>query len=80
MAIDAQEQTARKGILKQLQRQGGAEHIRELHEFSTLRFGRGHQAFSLLMEGLVADGLVEFESERFALTSAGRDACKGMLL
>lgn len=80
MAIDAQEQTARKGILKQLQRQGGSEHIRELHEFSTLRFGRGHQAFSLLMEGLVGDGLVEFESERFALTDAGRDACKGLLM
>lgn len=80
MAIDAQEQTARKGILKQLQRQGGSEHIRELHEFSTLRFGRGHQAFSLLMEGLVADGLVEFEEERFALTAQGREACKGLLL
>lgn len=80
MAIDAQEQTARKGILKQLQRQGGAEHIRELHEFSTLRFGRGHQAFSLLMEGLVADGLVEFDDGRFSLTTAGREACKGMLM
>lgn len=80
MAIDAQEQTARKGILKQLQRQGGSEHIAALHEFSTLRFGRGHQAFSLLMEGLVADGLVEFEAERFALTPEGREACKGLLL
>jgi hypothetical protein len=72
--------TARKGVLKHLARSGGALHIKELHEFSTLRFGRGHQAFSLLMEGLVSDELVAWDGERFLLTDKGRDSTRGMLM
>lgn len=74
------DQTARKGVLKHLARSGGALHIKDLHEFSTLRFGRGHQAFSLLMEGLVGDELVAYDGERFLLTDRGRDTTRGMLM
>lgn len=59
---------------------GGALHIKELHEFSTLRFGRGHQAFSLPTEGLVSDELVAWDGERFMLTDKGRDSTRGTLM
>lgn len=71
---------AKKGILKQLAKNGGAVHIKELHEFSTLRFATGHQAFSQLMEGLVADDLVMYDGAIFHLTEAGTEATKNMLL
>lgn len=74
------EATARKGILKQLARKGGSEHIRDLHEFSTLRFGRGHREFSELMEGLVGDELVTYDGEKFQLTDKGRDQTKSLIL
>lgn len=76
----ADDQTARKGILKQLQRSGGSMHIKDLHEFSTLRFGRGHREFSETMEGLVGDGLVMYDGAVFHLTDAGRAQTKGMLM
>ncbi|MBM4344295.1 MAG: hypothetical protein FJ100_13075 [Deltaproteobacteria bacterium] len=72
--------TARKGILKHLARNAGAQHIRDLHEFSTLRFGRGHQAFSLLMEQLVGDDLVFYDGQVFHLTDEGRKAVGSMLV
>ena len=74
------DQTARRGILKQLQRAGGSMHIKDLHEFSTLRFGRGHREFSETMEGLVADDLVLYDGTLFHLTDKGRETTKGMLL
>lgn len=80
MAVSVDDQTARKGILKQLARNTGSVHIRELHEFSTLRFSRGHQEFSALMEGLVSDGLVLYDGQVFHLTEEGRAACGGMLM
>ncbi|MSP93407.1 MAG: hypothetical protein EXR79_16705 [Myxococcales bacterium] len=76
----AEDETARRGILKQLVRHGGAQPIRELHEFSTLRFGRGHQAFSQLMEGLVESGLVSYDGAVFRLTDEGRKAGGTMLV
>lgn len=72
--------TARKGILKQLARNAGSVHIRDLHEFSTLRFARGHQAFSALMESLVGDGLVLYDGQVFHLTDEGRKAAGSMLV
>jgi len=71
---------ARKGILKQLVRAGGSLPIKDLHEFSSLRFGRGHQAFSQTMEGLVGAGLVGWDGERFAITDAGRKSCGPLLV
>ena len=76
----ADDEAARRGILKQLVRHGGAQPIRDLHEFSTLRYGRGHQAFSQLMEGLVESGLVSYDGAIFQLTEAGRKAGGSMLV
>jgi len=44
----------------------------ELHTHSTVFYQAGHQAFSLIMEGLVADQYVEFDDGSFVLTDAGR--------
>jgi predicted transcriptional regulator len=71
---------ARKGLLKYLHKQGGSSHITDLHTFSTMRFGAGHQAFSQLMEGLVGEELVSYDGTTFHLTDKGRDLCKTMLL
>ena len=46
--------------------------MRELHTHSLLFYSAGHQAFSQLMEGLVADGLVVFDDGIFSITDQGR--------
>lgn len=76
----AETQTARKGLLKFLQKQGGSSHITDLHTYSTMRYGAGHQAFSALMEGLVGDELVSWDGTAFHLTDKGRELCKTMLM
>jgi hypothetical protein len=70
MAID--EQAARTGLMKFLAKQGGALPMRELHTHSLVFYQAGHQAFSQLMEGLVADELVAFDDGVFRLTDKGR--------
>jgi hypothetical protein len=70
MALD--EQAARTGLMKFLAKQGGALPMRELHTHSLVFYQAGHQAFSQLMEGLVADELVAFEDGVFRLTDKGR--------
>lgn len=64
--------TARRGLLAFLAKQGGSLPMRELHTHSLLFYQAGHQAFSQLMEGLVGDGLVEYDEGTFILTEAGR--------
>ena len=71
---------ARKGILKQLSRLGGSAPIADLHAFSTQRFQVAHREFSLVMEGLVGQGLVGWDDGVFSLTDQGREACKGLLM
>lgn len=46
--------------------------MRELHTHSLVFYQAGHQAFSQLMEGLVADELVTFADGTFSLTDKGR--------
>jgi predicted transcriptional regulator len=72
MATDAQ--TARQGLLKFLEKKGGALPMRELHTHSLVFYQAGHQAFSQLMEGLVGDGLVAYDDAThvFSLTEKGR--------
>jgi len=48
--------------------------MRELHTHSLVFYQAGHQAFSQLMEGLVADQLVAFDEGTFSLTEKGRGA------
>jgi hypothetical protein len=66
--------TARRGLLAFLAKQGGALPMRELHTHSLVFYQAGHQAFSQLMEGLVADQLVVFDDGTFSLTEKGRGA------
>lgn len=68
--------TARQGLMKFLAKKGGSLPIRELHTHSLVFYQAGHQAFSQLMEGLVADGLVTHDAatQVFSLTDAGRAA------
>ena len=68
--------TARQGLLKFIAKKGGTIPMRELHTHSLVFYQAGHQAFSQLMEGLVGDGLVEYDSAAttFSLTEAGRAA------
>lgn len=72
-------EAAKKGLIKQLARQGGSMPIGDLHTFSTQRFGAGHQAFSALMEWLVSDALVMYDGATFHLTDAGLAYSKTLL-
>lgn len=71
MAADSE--TARSGILRFLERKGGSVPIGLLHGHSKVAYQAAHQAFSELMEGLVADGLVTFSADTFHLTDEGRN-------
>ena len=70
MAID--QNAARQGLLKFIDKKGGSVPIALLHGHSKLMYQAAHQAFSELMEGLVADGLVTFSDQTFHLTDKGR--------
>ncbi len=72
-------EAAKKGLIKFLARNGGAAPIGDLHTFSTQRFAAGHQAFSALMEWLVADELLMYDGATFHLTEKGIELSKGML-
>ncbi|MBI3769962.1 MAG: hypothetical protein HY271_15935 [Deltaproteobacteria bacterium] len=65
---------ARRGLLKFIAKQGGSIPMRELHTHSLVFYQAGHQAFSQIMEGLVADALVAFDEGVFLLTDKGRAA------
>ena len=67
---------ARQGLLKFIAKKGGTIPMRELHTHSLVFYQAGHQAFSQLMEGLVADGLVVYDdaTATFALTAQGQAA------
>lgn len=68
--------TARQGLMKFIAKKGGTIPMRELHTHSLVFYQAGHQAFSQLMEGLVADGLVTYDEAAsvFSLTEKGRAA------
>ena len=70
MDIDA----ARQGLLKFLAKKGGSIPLRALHTHNLVFYQAGHQVFSQLMEGLVADAYVTFDDGdgAFQLTDKGR--------
>jgi predicted transcriptional regulator len=74
MATDVE--AARQGLMMFIAKKGGTIPMRELHTHSLVFYQAGHQAFSQLMEGLVGDGLVEYDNAAatFALTDKGRSA------
>ena len=65
---------ARQGLLKFIAKKGGSISMRDLHTHSLVFYQAGHQAFSQLMEGLVADAYVTFDDGdgAFRLTDKGR--------
>ena len=65
---------ARAGLLRFIAKRGGEIPMRDLHTHSLVFYQAGHQAFSQLMEGLVADELVAFDAGNFRLTDKGRAA------
>ncbi len=71
--MPVEREVARQGLLKYIAKKGGSIPIRELHTHSMVFFQAGHQAFSELMEGLVADGLVVYDRSTniFSLTEKG---------
>jgi predicted transcriptional regulator len=71
MEID--QNAARQGLLKFIDKKGGSIPIGQLHGFSKVMYQAAHQAFSELMEGLVGDGLVTFSDETFHITDKGRE-------
>jgi hypothetical protein len=77
MDMDIDENAARHGLLKFIDKNGGSVPIGLLHGHSKLMYRAAHQAFSGLMEGLVRDGLVTFGDETFHLTNKGRELLAG---
>jgi hypothetical protein len=67
-------EAARLGLLKFIAKQGGSIPLRDLHTHSLVFYQAGHQEFSQLMEGLVADEYVTFEDDAklFQLADKGR--------
>ena len=72
MATDTQ--AARQGLMKFIANKGGSTPMRELHTHSLVFYQAGHQAFSQLMEGLVADEYVVVGEDggTFELTDKGQ--------
>jgi predicted transcriptional regulator len=67
-------QAARQGLLKFIAKKGDSIPMRDLHTHSLVFYQAGHQAFSELMEGLVADEFVTVDHAggMFQLTEKGR--------
>jgi hypothetical protein len=65
---------ARKAILKFVVDRGGVSELRPMHDYSESNFFIGHQSFSRMMEGFVAEGLVTFDDmeQKATLTEEGR--------
>ena len=66
----------RKGLLRFLDKNGGEAGLAELHDHSERRYFIGHQKFSQLMEGMVMDGLVDYDwdLQQAKLTDSGRES------
>ena len=73
MDVATDTETIRRGLLTFVRRKGGTIPMRELHTHSLVMFQVGHQAFSQVMEGLVADGYVGHDAaaRTFHVTASG---------
>jgi hypothetical protein len=73
MEMDIDQDAARRGLLKFIDKNGGSVPMGLLHGHSKLMYRAAHQAFSHLMEGLARDDLVTFDDDIFHLTDKGRE-------
>ena len=64
----------RRAVLRFVEEAGGESGLAEMHDYSERRWFVGHKKFSDLMEGLVAEALLDYNGAegRAALTEAGR--------
>ena len=67
---------ARAGVLKFVSDRGGSARLGDIHEFSEKKYLIAHRGFSRLMEGVVSQGLMDFDplSNTVTLTDVGRAA------
>ena len=72
-----EDEAARRGVLRFMNKKGGAVPIGLLHGHSKVAYQRAHQEFSAMMEGLVADDLVTFSDDTFHLTELGKQSIDG---
>ena len=65
---------AKKGVLKYLDEKGGTLPMSELHDYSTNKYFIQHQRFSQMMEGYVAEKLVDYDdmTQNTTITQAGK--------
>lgn len=72
--IAAHFEKARRGVLQQLADKGGRSEMADMHDYSERRYFIAHQAFSRMMEGFVAEGLIDYEPRtgQATLTEKGR--------
>ena len=68
----------RNGILKCLENKGSTAPMKVLHGYSKLIHQVAHKEFSDVMEGLVNDELVIFDSDVFTLTDKGLKLAKDL--
>ena len=66
---------ARLGVLKFVSDRGGSASLGDIHEFSEKKYLIMHRGFSRLMESMVSDGLIDFDStsNTATLTEAGQE-------
>jgi len=64
----------RRAVLKFVADQGGSASMAEMHDYSERRYFIAHKKFSDLMEGIVDEGLIDFDhaAGEATLTSAGQ--------
>ncbi len=64
----------RRAVLRFVEEAGGESGLADMHDYSERRWFVGHKKFSDLMEGLVAEALVDYNGAegRATLTEAGR--------
>ena len=65
----------KRAVLRFVGDAGGVSSLGDMHDYSERRWFVGHKKFSDLMEGLVADALIDYDGAegRAMLTEAGRD-------
>ena len=76
MAVKAAKhfERTRRAMLKFVVDQGGTASLADMHDRSERRYFIGHKRFSTLMEGLVDEGLIDFDhaTGTAAITAGGR--------
>jgi len=69
----------RKGVLKFVADQGGTSPLADMHKHSEMRYFVGHQKFSEMLEGMISDGLLDYNHSEGTgtITPDGRDFIRG---